>query len=282
MDVANVIYRHLFQIRDAQGEPYRNRDGVMIGHLIGLCNEVSILQRAQLRPVFVFDGKTPRLKEETERKRQEETAKRGFGLDPGMKADMQRALTLLGTPWVCAPEEAEAQAAHMTSRDCFAALTNDYDALLFGASRMIRSLSGGIAEICILSEALEEFGVDRRGLVDVAILVGTDYNQGGIRGVGPKRALRLVQELGSLDAILEVLDVSLVQRERLHEIEGYYLDPPVTTKWEVAWGLPDVDEALDYLVGEMKLDRKSIERLISRIEKTRSTSRGSRQTQLST
>ncbi|MBU7004798.1 MAG: hypothetical protein HXS50_04475, partial [Theionarchaea archaeon] len=117
IDVPNVIYRHLFQIRGPDGQPYRNPDGEKVGHLIGLCNEISIVVKTGLDPIFVFDGKTPELKMETARIRAQ-AQRPGFKLDAEMNDEMKELLDLLGLPWIQAPEEAEAQTSYMTRDRC--------------------------------------------------------------------------------------------------------------------------------------------------------------------
>jgi len=266
VDVANLIYRHLFQIRSPDGSPYRNEDGTRVGHLIGLCNEVSTLYRVGARPLFVFDGEPPSLKEETMRRRALTRDKGGIELDERMKAQMKRTLDLLGTPWVQAPEEAEAQAAFMTKHDCWAAMTNDYDALLFGSRRMVKAFTKRGVDLLDLDEVLQGLGLDRRGLVRVGILVGTDYNSGGIRGLGPIKALKLVREHGSLGRILSFLGRE-GEEERLLAIEEYYMDPPVCRDWDHTWREPKEDQIRDYLCGDMKLDDAMVTRVVRDIRK---------------
>jgi len=250
----------------------------MIGHLIGLCNEIAVLYEARLLPIFVFDGETPLLKAETMRRRSLQAAQRGFRLDSSMKDQMKRALDALGAPWVQAPEEAEAQASYMTKKGCWAALTNDYDALLFGALRVIRRFSKGRAEICVLSEALERLGLDLGRLIDLALLMGTDYNPGGVKGLGPRRSLQLLRTCGTLKAVLARIGQNGEMEGKLSEIRSYYLDPPVADSWRSSWKPPDSDKAHAYLVREMKLSEASVGRLIRVM--TRPTLPGHRRTKL--
>ena len=125
-----------------------------------------------------------------------------------MVAEARELLRLMGVPTVQAPSEGEAQAAHMaaTSDRIWAAASKDYDSLLFGAPRLVRflTISGKeflpsqgtfrpiVPETIVLERLLEGWGIDREALVDLAILVGTDFND-GIKGIGPKKALALVQ-----------------------------------------------------------------------------------------
>ncbi len=271
VDAANVIYRHFFQIRDSSGRPYRNPNGRVIGHLIGLCHEISLICRLGASPVFVLDGATPDLKEETMRRREEDA--RGFRIDNEMKEEMVRALGLLGIPFVRAPEEAEAQAAHMTSRDCWAVVTNDYDALLFGAARMIRSVSARKTEVCVPDPSIPCVATDRRFLVALGILIGTDYNPGGIRGIGPKRALDLLCEHGSLGPVLDHLGASAETLDGLLQVEDYYLNPPVTEDWDSGRRKPDGTGSRQFLVDEMLLDAKFVGDLLKLLGDTRTRAR---------
>ena len=261
IDVPNVIYRHLFQIRGPDGQPYRNPDGIKVGHLIGLCNEISTVIKFGLSPIFVFDGETPELKMETARMRLA-SQRPGFKLDAGMNGDMRELLDILGLPTVQAPEEAEAQTSFMTRDGCWASLTNDYDALLFGSRRMVRSISRGRAEVVLLEEALEDLALDRRGLVEVGVLIGTDYNPGGIRGFGPSKSLSLLRRHGDLEGALSEIGVGDDQRQRLILIRDYYLDPPVNKSWKALPGPIDGDGARRYLVDEKKLGEGMAGRLI--------------------
>ncbi len=262
VDISNVIYRHLFQIKDRYGMPYRNVGGTRIGHLIGLCNEVSILARIGVKPVFIFDGEAPVLKKETMDRRSTRSA-RGFELDASMVDEMKLALNLLGIPWVQAPGEAEAQASYMTMHGCWAVITNDYDALLFGASRMVRSLRRGRAEICVLSDALHSLGLDRKGLVEVGLLIGTDYNPGGIRGFGARRSIDLIRRLGGLDVIAGQMGWPGTVLGRLSEAREYFLNPPVHKTWRAEQRPPDADRARGYLVEAMKLDSATVNPLVA-------------------
>jgi flap endonuclease-1 len=265
VDLPNAIYRHLFQIRGPDGLPYRNPAGVKIGHLIGLINEVCVLRGSGLCPIFVFDGETPAFKEEEILRRA--AVSTGFKIDSRMEEEMKKTLDLLGAPWTQAPEEAEAQAAHMTSAECWGAMTNDYDCLLFGASRMIRSLSKGKVEVVALSDVLDALGVDHRGLIVMGLLIGTDFNLGGIRGIGPKRALRLVRERHALGEVLSHLGQDAATKTHMAEIEDYYLNPPVTGEWQTSWDKPDGDGAHAYLVEEMGLSPKSVARAVKLAER---------------
>ena len=67
--------------------------------------------------------------------------------------------------------------------------------LTLSRKRKIRSGYIYIApEIIEYEKVLNALGVDGDQLISLAILVGTDFNPGGVRGLGPKKALALVKD----------------------------------------------------------------------------------------
>jgi flap endonuclease-1 len=257
----------------------------------------------RIRPVFVFDGDPPTLKRvEVERRRElraraeeEYVAAVEAGdyatafskavqtgrLTAEMIDDSKRLLDLLGAPWVQAPGEGEAQAAHMARRgDVWAASSRDYDSLLFGAPRLLRYLtiegkewlpSKGMArnlepEIIELKILLTHHMITRDQLVDIAILIGTDYND-GVRGIGPKTALSLVREHGCLEDMPGDLAVRLPVE--YPEIRRIFLEPDVTDDYVVDQGAFDGEGLFDFLCGERNFSRKRVESVVERMEKAK-------------
>jgi flap endonuclease-1 len=164
-----------------------------------------------------------------------------------MQEDAKTMLSLLGIPCVQAPEEGEAQAAHIASRGhVWAANSRDYDSVLFGAPRLVRyvTISGQeflprtgisrplIPELIELQELLNALGVTREQLVDLAILVGTDFNS-GIRGVGPKTGLKLIKKYGSLEQLPTEYRTKLPPQ--FLEVRSLFLEPTVTDNYDTAF-----------------------------------------------
>jgi hypothetical protein len=75
-----------------------------------------------------------------------------------------------------------------------------------------------------LEEQLRAWRIDRAGLVDLALLVGTDFND-GVRGIGPKKALKLVQQHGRIEAMPTEIREALGD---VDEVRRIYLQPAVT------------------------------------------------------
>ncbi|MDW0209410.1 MAG: flap endonuclease-1 [Nitrososphaeraceae archaeon] len=256
VDAYNTIYQFLATIRGATGELLTNKSGEVTSHLSGLFYRNVNLLAENIKLIYIFDGKPSPLKsKEIERRRQvkQDASKkyqeaitagrfedaRKYGQATSVLTDMmveesKMILTLLGIPYIQAPSEGEAAAAQLTqSNIAFACASQDYDSLLFGAKRLIRNLtiSGKRKvpnrnvyvdiepEIIQQQQLLNETGLNLEQLVDVGIMIGTDFNPGGIPRIGPKTALKLVQEYSKLEKIEKIEDsVINIPYEEIREI----------------------------------------------------------------
>jgi flap endonuclease-1 len=190
-------------------------------HLFGLVGRLTQYAKWGARSVWVFDGAQPDLKQGTLIARAERIeAARAAGENKQAMASVgeaelsecRDALSALGVPWTVAPGESDAQCADLVQRGkAWAAVTQDWDIALFGAPRALRNLTLSKTrppELLDLSAALGAAGLTREQLVDVAILIGTDYNE-GVRGVGPVKAVALVKrgempDVPDLDRVREL------------------------------------------------------------------------------
>ncbi len=301
LDAYNALYQFLSAIRQPDGTPLMDRKGRITSHLSGLFYRTINLLEHDIRPVYVFDGKPPELKHRTLEKRKEarEKAKQKWEeairegnleeartyaqeaarLTQDMVEDAKKLLTAMGIPWVQAPSEGEAQAAHMAAKgDVWAAGSQDYDSLLFGAPRLARNLTivgrrklprknvyvEIKPELIELEETLRTLGIDRRKLIWIGILIGTDFNE-KVPGIGPKRALALVKEYDSFDEILKALGYQPEWDWR--EIEQLFLNPPVTDDYSIRFKKPDRDAVMKILVEEHDFSPERVERALDRLEK---------------
>jgi flap endonuclease-1 len=240
-DAWNILYQFLSSIRQPDGTPLKNREGAVTSHLAGTLYRTSALIEAGVKPVFVFDGPPHPLKAETLADRSarkvkaqaeyEKAVEKGDLETARTKAQQTSRLTVpmvteakellagLGVPVVQAPGEGEAEAAWLCQQGKVdAASSQDYDAILFGAPRLLRNVAVGgrrklpgkqvwvevQPEEIPLAESLSQLGLTREQLIDVALLVGTDFHP-GIRGVGAKKAVSLIAKEGSLEALLDRL-----------------------------------------------------------------------------
>ena len=270
VDANNALYQFLTIIRQPDGTPLMDRHGRVTSHLSGiLFRMVNFLEKG-VKPVFVFDGKPPELKDATiavrkksrdeagakwkeaiERGDEEEAYKQARSstrVDETIIATSKELLDLLGIPFVQAPTEGEAQAAAMVHEgDARYVVSQDYDTLLFGTPTLVRNLTvsgkrkirGRVVTVTpervVLSEVLAGLHLTREQLIEIGILVGTDFNPGA-DGVGAKTGLKIVQK-GEFGAKLAEkcpgFDPAPVME--------FFLNPPVTSDYSLVWGHPDTE-----------------------------------------
>ena len=301
VDANNMLYQFLALIRMRDGKPFTDSAGHVTSHLIGLVFRTTrLLAEFDIRPVFVFDGKPPTQKMQTlkERRLTRAKARRDWELAVGrgdyatawskavrmdsltqeMTGDAKRALSLLGIPVVQAPQEGEAQAAYMARRgDVWAANSRDYDSVLFGAPRLIRYLtitgqeylpSKGmsrplIPELIDLQKMLTTLQITLEQLVDLAVLVGTDFNT-GIRGIGPKTALKLIQKHGALENLPIEIKEKLPQDYQ--EIRTLFSHPEVTNDYDLRFSPTDEQGLLQFLCVERGFAIDKVKLVIQRMQ----------------
>ncbi|HLC22342.1 MAG TPA: flap structure-specific endonuclease, partial [Candidatus Nanoarchaeia archaeon] len=184
-------------------------------------------------------------------------------------------LQALGLPVIQAPSEAEAQCAYMAKKKVvWAAASQDYDSLLFGAPRLIlnltlsqkRKVAGGkqvyISPYLIeLDSVLEKLHLTQDQLIVLGILIGTDYNPGGVPGIGPKKALKLVQSEKSFEKIFSSFSVDFDWKE----IFDTFKDIPVNDV-SLKFGALDEEKVKELLVEQHDF---SMDRVESTLEKLR-------------
>lgn len=299
VDAHNVLYQFLSIIRQPDGTPLRDSRGRVTSHLSGFIYRTTNLLEAGIRPVFVFDGRPPPLKAATlearSTARAEAEVKWKAAVEAGEEeeafrwaqassritrdtvAESKALLGAMGLPAVQAPSEGEAQAAHMARKgDAWAAASQDYDSLLFGAPRLVRNMAVTgkrklprrnvyvdiQPEEVVLEEGLGAHGITREQLIALGILVGTDFHP-GIKGIGPKKALKAVKEHGTLDRCLAALGQG-IENGRL--IEEFFRKPDVTDDYDLKQRAPRPDEILRVLCDEHDFSRERVEKAVERLK----------------
>jgi flap endonuclease-1 len=252
VDADNLIWSFATALA-ASGEFPAAPDGRPVTHLHGLLGRLTAYARWGARSIWVFDGVQPGLKQGTLIARAERIeAARAAGDNPQAAvsvgetelAECRDLLSLLGIPWVVSPGESDAQCAHLVQAGAaWAAVTQDWDIALFGAPRALRNLTTSktrTPELLDLATALRAAGLSREQLVDAALLIGTDYNE-GIAGVGPVKAVALLKRHGTLAKALAALGASMPEAD---EARAVFLEHPVDRRFKPRFGKPDA-EALD-------------------------------------
>ena len=286
VDAHNWLYRYLTTtVKWTSEEKYTTDDGVEVANLIGIVQGLPKFFEHDLIPVMVFDGAVTdlkadevadrRAKREQAEARRTEAVERGDAVEAARLEARTQRLTdtiqettrelfrLLDVPIVEAPAEGEAQCAHMAATGTVDhAGSEDYDTLLFGAPTTLRQLtSKGDPELMELAATLEDLGVDRQGLVDIAMLCGTDFNE-GVHGVGPKTAVTAVREHGDLWGALDARGAEIPHAAEIREL---FMDPPATDVDVDTAVNPDVEAARAYVVDEWGVAPDEVERGFERI-----------------
>lgn len=230
IDAFNILYQFLTTIRQADGTPLMDSKGNITSHLSGIFYRTINLMAEGIKPVYVFDGKPPKLKEMEAKRRRElkeiaqekyEKAKTENNVEDMKKYSSQtvkmtdeivneskQLLVAMGVPVIQAETEGEAEAAIIAKRGyAWASASQDYDSLLYETPRLIKNLtlarkrkspSGHYVdteiEMIEYQDVLDKLAINTEQLICLAILVGTDYNPGGVKGIGQKKALNIVQE----------------------------------------------------------------------------------------
>ncbi|MBX8636560.1 MAG: flap endonuclease-1 [Thermoplasmata archaeon] len=296
IDAYNAIYQFVSAIRQADGRPLSDTDGRPTSHLIGILHRNLRLLQAGIKPVYVFDGAPNRLKFATLQKRKEakmraedryreaiekKDMERAYSLamqttrlTDEMIAESIRLLTLMGIPFLIAPEDGEAQASHMARQgNVWATASQDFDTLLFGSPRTVRNLTlssrrripgkGGFSQVKLelvdLEYNLRKLGLSREQMIDMAILVGTDFNE-GIMGIGPKKALKIMLENKSIE---NTKYVGLPGLDHLDAVRRIFIEPAFTDDYRLEWKRPDGDGIVDFLCTEHEFDKQGVEQAVA-------------------
>jgi len=294
--------------------------GRITSHLSGLFYRTINILEEGIIPVYVFDGKPPeekraelerrkKIKEEAEKKLEKakvegkvedmrKYSQAAIKLTNEMVDESKKLLENMGIPVIQAPSEGEAEAAYLNLIGItWASASQDYDSILFGAKRLIRNLTITgkrklpnkdvyveiTPEIVETDLLLKKLGITREQLIDIAILIGTDYNPGGIKGIGPERALKIIKKYGKIEKAIEYGEIP--KRDitfDINEIRNLFLNPQVIKpEKNIDLGELDENKILEILVKEHNFSEDRVKNGIQRLLKAIREAKGmSRQTGL--
>jgi len=306
VDTYNLLYQFLSSIRQADGSLLTDSKGRVTSHLTGLFHRITRLMAYNMKFIFCFDGEVPKLKHrERERRKEvkieaqkkyEEAAKeenledmkkfaaRTSRLTTEMIEDAKELIRALGQCIVEAPSEGEAQASFIVKKgDADYVLSQDADCFMFQAPKLVKNLTisgkrkkpGAYAydevlpEVIYLKDVLEELGINQDQLIVLGILVGTDYNIGGIKGIGPKKALALIKKhKHDYDAIFteakwdEYFDVSW------QEVFDLIKNMKVAEHYNLKWEPVNKERIIEVLVENHDFSRERVESSLAKLEES--------------
>jgi len=301
IDAHNVLHQFLASIRQRDGTPLKDSRGIITSHLSGIFHRTANLVEAKIRPVYSFDGKPHPLKAKTldDRRKRKVIAEKEWkeALEEG---DLEKARTkaqqtsrvtdeiikqskelldALGIPYVQAPSEGEAQASYMVKKgDAFAVGSQDYDCILIGTPVLVRNLTSSgrrklpgkeaytkvhLIQIRLKSN-LKKLGITHKQLVDMAILIGTDFND-GIKGIGPKKSLALIKKNGNVENALATLaSENMPSFEEIKEIRKIFLEPNVTDDYNLNWPGSDKEAVMKILCNRHQFSKERVESVLQK------------------
>lgn len=301
IDAYNVLHQFLASIRQRDGTPLKDSKGRVTSHLSGLFHRTANIVEARIRPVYVFDGVPHPLKAKTLKRRKERKEKAEKEWKEALeKGDIEKAktkaqqtsrvtdeivkqskelLNTLGIPYVQAPSEGEAQASYMVKKgDAYAVGSQDFDCLLIGSPVLVRNLTSSsrrklpgkkayakvFPKQIRLEPNLKSLGISHKQLVDMAILIGTDFND-GVKGMGPKRSLKLIKKTGNIEnAVATIGGENAPTFDEIREVRKIFLEPKVTDDYSLSWSAPDNEKLIGMLCDEYQFTSERVEPVLEK------------------
>lgn len=205
--------------------------------------------------------------------------------------DVQDLLSRFGIPFITAPMEAEAQCAELKLIGLVdGIITDDSDCFLFGGDKVYKNLFNDkhFVECYQISDLKEELGLTRDSLIDIAILLGSDYTE-GIKGIGKVMAMEILGEFKTLEhfrdwwqdyqngKIDENSDTPIRRKLRKSLRKFLFLEsdfpnkliyeaykhPEVDhDKTSFKWGSPDLDKLRTYFKYYVGWDKEKVDEII--------------------
>jgi len=312
IDAFNTLYQFLAIIRQQDGTPLKDYQGNITSHLSGLFYRTINFLEGNIHPIYVFDGKPSNLKLEIIRERKEKKLEakakmeeaqlkgdlveaRKFAqatskLDEKMIEDSKSLLDFMGVPVVQASSEGEAQIAYMVNKgDVWGSASQDYDTLLFGAKRLLRNFAvtrsrkvGDTSitldiEWILLPRLLENLDITREQLIEMGILIGTDFFE-GVKGIGEKTAYSLIKKNNSIKEIVskkvkvrgQIIDLNL---DLIEKVKNLFLNPSIEENYpSLNKGNPKFDKIEDFLINKHNFSESRVKNALERLKKIESTS----------
>ncbi|KAI8039678.1 flap endonuclease 1 [Drosophila gunungcola] len=289
IDASMCLYQFLIAVR-SEGAQLATVNGDPTSHLMGMFYRTIRLLDNGIKPVYVFDGKPPDLKsgelaKRAERREEAEKALKAAtdaGDDAGIEKfnrrlvrvtkehakEAKELLTLMGVPYVDAPCEAEAQcAALVKAGKVYATATEDMDALTFGSTKLLRYLTYSEARKMPVKEfsyekLLEGLSINSREFIDLCILLGCDYCE-SIKGIGPKRAIELINNYRDIETILDNLDTSkytVPENWNYKVARELFIEPEVANAEaiDLKWVEPDEEGLVKFLCGDRQFSEERV------------------------
>jgi flap endonuclease-1 len=236
VDANLMIHQTVIALRSS-GRDMKNSRGELTSHLHGLFYKILIFLQNEIVPIFVFDGKSPDIKNKTIARRwikkkhaekilQEnddlsdeeyiKNFKQTFTLTKENIREAQILLDLMGIPYIIAPGEADVVCTWLAARYdengkryVKGVCSEDSDMLALGAPYLFKDMLHFMSKnkpvrIISLHKALVNMNLTMKQFVDLCVLLGTDYCD-NVKGIGPKKAYNLIIRYNNLEGVFQYL-----------------------------------------------------------------------------
>ena len=298
IDASNMLYQFISSIRQPDGTPLTDSKGRITSHLQGTFYRLSNLMQKGCSIAVCFDGKPPllkihekeqrehrkRLAEEKLKRAKEEGdeelmlkySKQTSRLTFEMTNEVKELIKAMGLPVIQSPSESDAQISFMCERgDVDYAASSDYDCLLHGCPKLLFNLTLSQRrkirntyvtvnpEMMELTEILKTLDINQDQLIILSILCGTDYNIGGVKGIGPKNALKLVKQNKDFDKLFNELKPDFNWKE----IYAVFKSMPIMKNYQLKWTEVDEDKIRKILIDKHDFSEERVNKMLERVTK---------------
>jgi len=280
-----------------------------ISHLYGLLFRINFYYSKRMFPLFCFDGRDSELKRMVTKDHlhdfrvvkewyqdaihngnKELARKLALGKEflwPNIIAESKQLLHALGVPYLESPASAESQCAYLVkAKIAHYAVSQDFDSLLFGCPALIQNLSKSlrrkvqgkwmynkVSTLKVDLEAnLKRLRLDPFQLVDLAMLLGTDYNS-GVKHIGPKTALELIKTYHNLESIIasqkKRYDFTHLTPENIQKIRKIFLNSDVLKILpDFYWDPPNRAKIIELMCEDHTLNTERVENNVQKVIKS--------------
>ena len=277
-----------------------------ISHLYGLLYRLNFYYSKKIFPIFCFDGRVSELKRLITKDQLNDFrfVQKWYkeAIDSGNKTvareiamskeymwqniilESKQLLGALGVPYVESPASAESQCVYLVKQKvAHYSNSQDYDSLLFGCPSLIQNLSKSLRRkvqgkwkyakitpvLINLKKTLKKLEITQFQLVDIGLLIGTDYFS-GIKGLGPKKSLAFIKKYKQVENIInrerDKYDFSALTPETIKKVRKLFLFPDVNNMTDTYhWNHPHKSSVLTLLCEEHHLNKERVENSLDKL-----------------
>ena len=291
IDASLFIYKSLIAI-NTKGSNNKN-----IGHIIGIFNKTINYLSLNIIPIYIFDGKPPKLKQTILNERKQKLnnnkillhkstniydinkyEKRCVKMTKEHIDDIKQLLSLLGVSYIHCDWEAEGIASELCRINYVDyVISEDMDSLPFGSSKLVRSCVDksikrkDILSVFNLESILNELKLTHDQFIELCVLCGCDYCS-NISKVGPIKSLQIINKYKSINNYIEqtkpILPNNYINNYKESiKIFNSYRGIFNNTDIPINKSILNIPKLKEYLLS-FNINEKSIDKSIQKINRT--------------